>query len=108
MSDRRYPFRAPCIQQNKPISGAFRDPNKSPSPELGGGLGWGKRAKIPSGGNAASPSLPSPNLGEEFQCDRPIAALVSPGILVMSQTGAIGPPHRPIFGQHYQWGCRQW
>jgi len=30
----------------------------------------------------------------------PIAGFVSRGILVMSRTGAIAPPHRPIFGRH--------
>src|SRR5687767_5932188 len=38
----------------------------SPAPNMGGGLGWGKRAKTVSHRNAASPSQP-PSLGEESQ-----------------------------------------
>ncbi len=38
--------------------------NKYLLPQHGGGSRWGKRAKTPSNGGAASPSLPSPMLGE--------------------------------------------
>ena len=36
---------------------------ESPLPQVGGGLGWGKRVKIPSNADAASPSLTLPRFG---------------------------------------------